>query len=203
MVDKYAENSKYIVEEMESSNDDYKLIKKSFEGTIDATKYNVETHKIYRVNERNSGEKQQQKSDNMLLFHGTNRKNAIGILEEGFRPSTNGRYGPGVYHTSVPDTAHFYSFSGTNLYKIENNGEEQNVLLCVFVNEILDLEKLKKGTKYIVNGTGKNDLYKTFEKDSNGRKIRTFQTVGRDYFSHCVCNKKFVIPRYFIELFSN
>ena len=30
MVDKYGENSEYIVEEMESTNDDYKLIKKLF-----------------------------------------------------------------------------------------------------------------------------------------------------------------------------
>ena len=217
MVDKYGENSEYIVEEMESTSDDYKLIKKSFEDTI--RNCTVETHKIYRVKERDSDEKSKRKSDNMLLFHGTNRKNAVGILEKGFKPSSWGLYGPGVYLTASPNTAHNYSVWKTSQHKVKSSGlpfvEKQIVLLSIFVNEILQSNKLKvrnnrnykqKSTQFAryVNGNtkkAKKDSDETYEKDSNGRKIKTSRANERDDWNHYVCHENVVIPRYLIEFY--
>ena len=39
------------------------------------------------------------KSNNLMLFHGTKQKFTSGILKEGFKNSTNGWYGQGVYMT--------------------------------------------------------------------------------------------------------
>ena len=147
----YSDNSKYIVEEMESTNDDdYKLIKKSFEDTMYRNDI-VETHKIYRVKQRNSDEASEQTSNNMLLFHGTDVNGVSGILEEGFRPSFRGSCGPGVYLTASPTTAFSYSVSKTRrLTKRRKrkstqskDAEEHNVLLRMLVNEVLESEKLK------------------------------------------------------------
>merc|ERR1719427_1690797 len=111
LVDQYDKHSKYIVEEMESTNDDYKLIKKSFEDP----RKEVEAHKIYRVKQRISDGTDEKKSDNMLLFHGTSVDAAVGILEKGYKPSKGGSFGPGVYLTSSPGTSVGYSVSKTSL----------------------------------------------------------------------------------------
>ena len=50
------------------------------------------------------------KSDNILLFHGTSVTNAVGILEKGFKSSTSGLHGPGVYLTASSHLAMEYSF---------------------------------------------------------------------------------------------
>ena len=147
----YSDNSKYIVEEMESTNDDdYELIRNSFEGGT-FKKNELKTHKIYRVKQRNRDETSEHTIDNMLLFHGTRLDGVTGILEEGFRPSTRGTFGPGVYLTASPSTA--YSYSVTKSRKL-NKGIRSNsiqssdsgkpkVLLNVLVNEVLESNKLK------------------------------------------------------------
>ena len=154
MVDQYDRNSKYIVKELESTYDDYKLIKKSVNCSFFGSR-KVDTHKIYRVIERGSVDTGKQKSDNMLLFHGTNRRNAVGILEEGFRPSTGGSFGPGVYLTASPSTAYKYSVSRTSPLTTgkkrksnamqSSDAEEKKFLLRMFVNEVLESKKLIVG----------------------------------------------------------
>ena len=200
------------MKEMESTNDDFKLIKKSFEDTIGSFK--VKTHKIYRVKERNNDETTEYKSDNLLLFHGTARKNAVGILERGFKRSPSGAFGPGVYLTASPDTARSYSVSRTNQHKRFYKNiydEEQKTLFSVFVNEVLESEKLQvvkpsnnkckyQSARYIVCGTIKIDSKKTYEKDSNGRKITSPVNIHDDS-NHYVCHEKFVIPRYLVEFY--
>ena len=193
---------------MESSNDDYKLIKRSFEDAM-FKKYDVETHKIYRVRERH--ETNEKKSDNMLLFHGTNIDGVVGILDEGFKQSTRGNFGPGVYLSASPSCTVSYSISRTK--KLKSNITQ----LHIFVNEVLESKKLKvvdfkKTTidarqshfkKYIVKGTAENDSDDIYENDSDGRKIRTSQATRRDDSNHYVCHETFVIPRYLIEFYSN
>ena len=218
MVGKYARNSKYFVGEMESTDYDYKLIKKSVKDSVFGH-YKVDIHKIYRVIERGSDETSQQKSDNLLLFHGTTRKNAVGILEKGFKASTGGLYGPGVYLTASSNVALSYSVMRTNRRKIKSNvgqtssAEKLNTLLGVFVNEILESEMLNlvdsenqrhksQFARYIVKGTAKKSSDENYEEDSNGRRIRTSRGNKGDHSNHYVCRKRFVIPRCYIEFCS-
>ena len=192
---------------MKSNSSDYKLIKKAFEDTI-LSHCKVATHKIFRVKERSMGELSEPESDNLMLFHGTNICNAVGILEKGFIPSKGGLYGPGVYLTASPYTAYSYSLSKTD--KVIKS----TTLFSVFVNEILESEKLQvvnprnQTTKshfkrYITVGTPEKDSYQTYEKDSNGRRIRTSQEFFNEYdrCNHYVSHENFVIPRYFIQFF--
>ena len=86
----------------------------------------------------------------------------------------------------------------------------QNVILNVLVNEVLESEKLQV-TRYEVNkthqfaryhnGTTETNSREAYEKDSNGRKIKTSPATACDQSNHYVCNEKFVIPRYVIEFY--
>ena len=183
------------------------------------TKYDVETYKIFRVIERdNSDSEIDKKDENMLLYHGTNSLACTSILREGFRPSSTGWYGRGVYLTASPSTAYYFSrlksysdVAGKSLQS--NSSEEKLVLLGVLINEVLQSHKLKVAkfdrtikyqfAQYIRYGEIPNDYHKEIhEKDSNGKKIRTSRAKKRDKYNHFICDEKFVKPRYFIEFFS-
>ena len=176
----------------------------------------VETHKIYRVIERNSDERSKQ--NNKLLFHGTNIDSGLGILEEGFKPSSRGKFGSGVYLTASSRCAVKYSVSKTCEHYGINKSKTlpPDVLLNIIVSEVLESNKLKlevieckknKGCKprthqfekYIVKGTAEADLDDTYEEDSNERQIRTSREKQQDYWNHYVCHENFVIPRYLID----
>ena len=142
MVDKYDKNSMYALEEMVSTNDDYILIKKCFEGTmLDVPE--AKTSKIYRVVKHDSDKTNEQKRDNLMFFHGTTSKNAIEILEKGFKPTIQGKNGHGVYLTEFASCA--VSFAGWKIVKnLLQNADIEDNLLFVFVNEILQSEKLEE-----------------------------------------------------------
>ena len=172
MVGMYSDNSKYIVEEMESTNDDdYELIRNSFEGGT-FKKNELKTHKIYRVKQRNRDETSEHTIDNMLLFHGTRLDGVTGILEEGFRPSTRGTFGPGVYLTASPSTAYKYSVSETGLLTngINRKHKTKKVLLRMLVNEVLESEKLKVGV-YQKNKTHQFARYNNTTSTIGKRKV--------------------------------
>ena len=80
MVDKYPENSMYVLEVTRSTSNDYILIEKCFnEIMFNGHELNpTEIHRCVR-----GGETSEQTSGKLMLFHGTNRKNTVGILEEG------------------------------------------------------------------------------------------------------------------------
>ena len=46
-------------------------------------------------------------ANKLTVYHGT--RHASLIVEGGFRPSTGGEFGPGVYFSANPDTAAFYA----------------------------------------------------------------------------------------------
>ena len=221
---KYDRNFKYGLKEMVSTTDDYKLIKKAFEVTI--RNCTVETHKIYRVKQRVSDNSSKQKNDNMLLFHGTNLESAVGILKGGFKPTTIGKFGPGVYLTESPSCAVSYTVAKTyNFryydYRHYNYDKKQKFLFSIFVNEVLESDTLKivkyderknyhlnekrenQFEKYIVKGAIERDSDETFEKDSKGTKIRTSPAKERDDSNHYVCHENYVLPRYLIQFYSN
>ena len=93
--------------------------------------------KIYRVLNRKSDDTSEDKSNNILLFHGTNVSSAVGILEKGFKPSNKGLYGPGVYLTASSNLAMQFSS-----YKSQKSDKKKEFV--VLVNEVLDSEKLKE-----------------------------------------------------------
>ena len=210
MVNKYSNNSMYSLEEMVSTNYDYTTIKGSFEKTT-LEGFEINISKIYRVRRRLRA----RKSDNLLLFHGTNSQNALGILEEGFKPSTGGKYGPGVYLTDCSSCAGRFSAR-----KVAGCHDDLNDnLLFIFVNEIFESESLEEivvkkelasepGTfrknqfeHYIKEGTAKKHSVKSFEKDSGGRKIKSCASSEEEFENYYVCDEKLVIPRYLIQCF--
>ena len=148
MIDKYDNNSIYALEEMASTNDDYILIKKCFEGTTSNVPEAI-TSKIYRVVRCGSGETSERKSDNLMFFHGTSSKNAIEILDKGFKPTIQGKNGHGVYLTEFASCA--VSFAGWKIVKnILRNADMDDNLLFIFVNEILQSEKLEDLNNFYV-----------------------------------------------------
>ena len=93
IVDKYDESSMYILKEISSTENDYKLTKRSFVEKmlqlINNVYYEVVSIKIYKVEKRDNDVANEQKSDNILLLHDTSYENALGILEKRFKSPTN------------------------------------------------------------------------------------------------------------------
>ena len=76
----------------------------------------------------------------MLLYHGTNRVNALGIIKQGSKASTKGKHGPGVYLTECASCAIY--FSTRKLCNWHDNIIDN--LVFVLVNEITDSASLKQ-----------------------------------------------------------
>ena len=154
-----------------------------------------------------------------MLFHGTSACNAMGIIEGGYKPSTKGSFGAGVYLTSSSTVAASFSTRKTTFSNNENETKfkvlDGSSNISVFVNEILESEKLNvvgrsqsysrrtaprssHFTKY--SGQRQKAINETYETDSRGRRIRTSRSVISDVINHYVCHEDFVIPRYFVQL---
>ena len=123
-----------------------------------------------------------------MLFNITSRKGATAILKEGFKNSARGWFGQGVYMTDCSDIA--LDYSG------ECNPEYTTSYSTVFVNEVLETEKLQTyeydsteemqhvGTS-LKNQFNKH-IYKSssqateenYKKDHKGRKYRN---ITHDY----------------------
>ena len=152
-----------------------------------------------------------------MLLHGTNRKNAVGIHEKGFKPSSQGKHGPGVYLTDRSYCAGL--FAGVECFFKRSSSGFKDRLLFIFLNEIFESEKIEKiiidkeancktdsprkhqFEKYVIKGTVKKHAVKTYEKDNNGRKIRCYAPTKAELNNYFVCHEKFVVPRYLIQCF--
>ena len=76
-----------------------------------------------------------------MLFHGTTSVNSIGILEEGFKPSSQGKHGPGVYLTECSSaTVAFFSMKIFGLPYILSLNDS---MFFIFVTEILESQMLE------------------------------------------------------------
>ena len=180
----------------------------------------LETYKIHRVTRRGVDETSEEKRDNLMLFHGTNRDNAVAILNTGFKPSSEGYFGPGVYLTASPSCATLSSTASVVKSRVICIKEHLNSnLLFAFVNEVLESENLKKVVlerdvtnktddrrqnqfeKYIVKGSlsAEKKYNATYGRDSSGRKIRSSRASRLDKTNHYVCHESLVIPRYLIQ----
>ena len=87
-------SSKYKLEVLSSGNADYKLVEKSIIDTsieFAKTWYSKENkelriERICRIHQKFPELKEKSK-ENILVFHGTPRKNVNGVLKYGFKPS--------------------------------------------------------------------------------------------------------------------
>ena len=84
------DNSLYNLEVLSKDNPDYKLVEKSIINTSsDFAKIsysNIKIERICRIHKKVPVVKSDS-TENILVFHGTPRKNIDGILNYGFRPS--------------------------------------------------------------------------------------------------------------------
>ena len=196
----------YELHDMEPTSSDYEIISKCFKGTMNMGRPAID--KIYRVEKRH--QKCVEKSDNLMLFHGTSLDSAVGIVNNGFKRSVDGLLGPGVYHTSSSSVATGYS-EMKNCY----NKDSRDKLLCVFVNEIIQSEELqvfkkvdrakasKRHFKTCVRWKVYEGSKKTYESDGNGRRIMSSLATRADDHNHFVCDVDYVAPRYFIQFYCN
>ena len=118
-------SSKYHIQILDEQSADYSVIHAAFfnsMGGFTDPEYPHKTFKIekvYRVVENFTlRSSQDQDCGTVLLFHGTKAKNVDSILQHGWRPSTSGCFGPGVYHSSLSSKCYKYAknYSGNNDY---------------------------------------------------------------------------------------
>ena len=126
---------KYGYTKLDSASEEFKFLRKYFDTTSKVQENYEQLYyfSMYKVNERDH-EKVTGRSNNLMLFHGTNEKGATGILKEGFLNSERGTLGKGVYMTNCSSTACFYS-----IQRIRRGTDEH----YIFVNEVLESEKLQ------------------------------------------------------------
>ena len=177
---------------------------------IKATDYETQGIKlqICKVNENNPIKLADEKSNNLMLFHGTNRKGAEGILKEGFKNSKKGYFGKGVYMSDCSDVASKYAAT-----RFSNN-----YCLYVFVNEVLESEKLQTlefdASTYVryhdtplkhpfnkhIHKSSHQATEKDYKEDHIGRKYRNigFEHDDSSAYDEYVADESVTIPRYLI-----
>ena len=174
------------------------------------TMYQVKNFSIYKVTENNQTKIEDDKRNNLMLLHGTKKTGATGILKTGFRNSERGWFGKGVYMTECSDVAFDYS-----------NPNGSKLLSYIFVNEVLESEKLQTSTFDddpwdMLNNKEDNtdERLNPFEKhirpyspqpkaedyreDLLGGKYRNIKIDGLNQLDEFVADDKITIPRYLI-----
>ena len=141
---KYFDNFLYDLEELQSTDSNYMLIKKSFSNkSLNLVKtalnksFTMRVYRVYRVIKPKSNDFSKKRNNNLLLLHGTNLHNSVGILKSGFKPSLQGNFGHGVYMTSSSTYA-----TDASIGKIPKSSENKQIV--VLVNEVLQSENLKE-----------------------------------------------------------
>ena len=213
-------NFKYDVEKLESTSEEFIFVEQFYDTTgviktaknslIKATDYETQGIKlqICKVNENNPIKLADEKSNNLMLFHGTNRKGAEGILKEGFKNSKKGYFGKGVYMSDCSDVASKYAAT-----RFSNN-----YCLYVFVNEVLESEKLQTlefdASTYVryhdtplkhpfnkhIHKSSHQATEKDYKEDHIGRKYRNigFEHDDSSAYDEYVADESVTIPRYLI-----
>ena len=125
---------KYVCTKLNPKSTKFKFLKRNFDTTLSGTNREEFTNfQIFKLVETNPNKVVNEKRKNLMLFHGTNKKGAMGILKKGFKNSSEGWFGRGVYMTDCSDVAFNYSYTDeiTTRYS------------CIFLNEVLESEKLQ------------------------------------------------------------
>ena len=217
MVIKSYKGWKFVITILNSKSEEFRLIEDYYKNTSteDSKCFEqLEKFQVYKVMERNS-KKVEEKSNNLMLFHGTDENGANGILRNGFRNSRKGFFGQGVYMTESSDVATAYPISQM-LKKIFIKCEGY-----IFVNEVLESQKMKTVTyeKYVFSRTQLNAHLTKYVKEQNcempdedlssktredvyvkdrlGRRYRNVAS-DKEEDDEFVADCKFVAPRYLI-----
>ena len=198
---------KYGYKKLNLASKEFKFLKKIFDATSNGLicDNNFKTIQAYKVTNNNPVKNVEEKSNNLMLFHGTCEKGAIGILKEGFKNSEEGWFGKGVYLTHCSEVALDYCF------RADMNSSDR----YFFVNEVLESEKLQT-FKYNLKDV--KDVctipYHQFEKHTDksspqptkddymagfegGRYVKTDE---KNMFDEYIAEAKVVIPRYLVVL---
>ena len=184
------QDSVYYIEILSRQNNDFKLIKKSFHNTSRLTESSIKIKRIWRVHRNKIGNPEDNGQQKMLLVHGTHRTNVPGILHNGFiRPSIDGSFGPGVYHSEYFFKCMPYARSYNNSY-------------FFFINEI-PIKHITVKHEYDVTAA-LPEFYcheylfgpRQLERDSSGSLINvTEENVKPEY----VASTNIVTPKYLVH----
>ena len=209
------QGSKYSLEVLEKDHSDYKLIKQS----LDKHTSNNKTLKMHRIIPTDTAENQSITSEcsDILLLHGTKGSNVKGILKEGFKPSTNGRHGPGVYLTN-----YYHMASGYSGCYVNNQGlvKESSFVLVNRVKKTEESQRRYKGNNVFQEYTDKEAIVQTFnyksgnqinepedpeqtKYDSNNNRIIQGTFNCEEKSNIVLAHHDLVIPAYLIEIQEN
>ena len=211
---------KYNIEKLDSTSDEFKFIKGFYATTsktnetmcsyINIAYRNKDDFCIYKVNEKNPIEAVDEKSNNLMLFHGTTKNGVTGILKDGFKNSERGWFGQGVYLTDSSYVARMYSNECYLSCK-------RNKSCFVIVNEIMGSEKLQI-VEYDRIGTFREDIdtelknpfnkhisksspqlsKEDYKEDLQGRQYRNVAVHRDSVRDEYVADESVTIPRYII-----
>ena len=200
------ERWKYNLQSLETVSDEFKLVKGVlYEDIYLRRKNNFHLYKVVE-NSPESGT-DEDKSNNLMLFHGTDERGVEGILQNGFKNSKEGYFGEGVYLTESVSVAYWYPHSFFHFYKKKH---------IIFVNEVLGSEKLKLEfnenywrlkdvstpieiplTKYMEKSSVKK-CEENYIKDPKRRRYRNVQVDMSSYKDEFVADCNVVLPRYLV-----
>ena len=209
---------KYKKEELSSDSDEYNFVKNFFVTTANVS-YEVRpptNFKVFRIIKNSPMTALDEKSNNLMLFHGTTEKGADSILKEGFKNSEKGWFGRGVYLTDCSCVACNYS----GIKSSRPNGYVSNYR-HVLVNEVLGSEKLRtKPQKFVLDEQGdpqdhdaepdhpfvkhvaEEELQAEEEdyiEDALGRRYRNVDHDDLSSLDEFVADKNIVLPRYLLK----
>ena len=203
--------SKYKFHELSSDTEEYKFVKNFFDTTKNtfdmANTASPVDFKMFKILENNPLSASEEKRNNLMLFHGTNKKGVEGILKEGFRNSEKGWFGQGVYMTDCSTTAECYCL-------------DEDLKVYVFVNEVFDSEKLKTkpqrkdlfNERKVIDRDTKPEhpfqkhVYRDnqqpneedYKEDSIGRKYRNVPHNWMSVLDEYLEDESITIPRYLV-----
>ena len=84
---KIDKNWKYDIQKLNSSSNEYKIVMNFFLTTLLPLFSCFKTFEVYKVIEKGTAVKVEEKSNNLMLFYGTSNAGANGILQNGFKNS--------------------------------------------------------------------------------------------------------------------
>ena len=215
----------YKCEKLDCDSVEHKIVKDFFDiTTTTSTSYRqkfleIASFDVYKIIESNPTKMLKEKRNNLMLFQGTNSKGVEGILTEGFKNSTKGWFGKGVYMTDYSYTAN--SYCSWDIYMTDCSGTAAvhcgsfNENNYIFVNEVLESDSLKT-----IKHSRNEDMFdcdfkpenpferhifqesqklneNDFKKDTLGRKYRNVAVSVEDKY---LADESLVVPRYLIVI---